>query len=522
MSPRLEALIRDLSDPASYPHQPPSVQVIQTHISVVFIAGDLVYKVKKPLNLGFLDFTTPERRSYFCGREVVLNSRFSEGIYLGVVPIFETGSGFSFVGVGPEVEAAVLMRRIDSDRIFVHMLDSDRVTPEILDRIADRLAEFHARAESGPHIAGFGSLEVIRHNIEENFEQTLPFVGRVVDQRIYEQTRRLCAEFLQDHRELFQERVRRGFIRDCHGDLHLDHVVIEDGIMLIDCIEFNDRFRFGDTAADLAFLLMDLSFSGYPAFSRRIAGRYGETSGDADLAKLLPFYMSYRAHVRGKVWSFTLDEPEVTDAQKAQAALRAREYFRFALACMSSPRPVLVLMTGFTGTGKSFMAEKLGDRLGIRPVRSDVMRKEMLGLSPATHHLDKCGEGIYTPSATELTYKALLDRAQNGLCRGDSVILDATFLRSSHRRAAQELARRFGATFRLVQCVAPDEVIPLRIEQRLASGTDPSDGTWEVFCRQKTEFEPVQDDERPELRVWDSTTDANGFLSMLVRELMVA
>lgn len=522
MSLTLEDLIRYLSDPATYPHRPSSVEVIQTHISVVFIAGELVYKIKKPINLGFLDFTTPERRAFYCTREVVLNSRFSHGIYLGVVPIVSTPQGFQLGGEGPHVDTAVLMRRIAPQHLFVHMLANDQVTPDILDRIADRIAACHRGAESGPHIASFGSQAVIRHNIEENFEQTLPFVSRVVDPWTYEQTRRLSLEFLASKEQLFQRRVQGGFIRDCHGDLHLDHVVIENGVMLIDCIEFNDRFRFGDTVSDLAFLLMDLEFSGYPSFSHRIARRYQQVSDDADLLELLPFYTSYRAYVRAKVWSFALDEPEMSESQKERAREKARDYFRFSLACLQPRRPVLVVMTGLTGTGKSFLAQKLGQRLGIEPVRSDVVRKERFGLPPIATQLDNHAAQLYTPSATELTYETLLERAEASLRQGDSVILDATFLRYKHRQAARELAKRFGAVFRLLQCVAVDEVIPSRLAQRRARGNDPSDGTWEVYCIQKKQYDPLRNEEQEDLRVWDSTTDVKKFLRLFVREVIMA
>lgn len=521
MSLHLEKIIQALSRPEIYPHGPDAVRVVQTHISVVFIAGDLVYKVKKPLDLGFLDFTTLEKRKHFCLQEVILNSRFSQGIYLGVVKICEDSRGINLDNQGEEVEAAVLMTRVPEDRIMLDMLERDLITPDILDRIADRLARFHAVAATGPAIANYGSVEVIRRNLMENFEQTEAYIGRTIDAETHKRTSALALGFLEEHRDLFRERMSRGLIRDCHGDLHLDHVVILNGIMLLDCIEFNDRFRYGDTAADLAFLVMDLDYRGYPAFSRRLAMRYAQDSGDERLLELLGFYGSYRAFVRGKVNSFTLDEPEVSDHEKCAAAGKAADYFRLSLSYLTPPPPpVLVITCGLMGTGKSYLAASLGKRLGIESIRSDNVRKIIHGVSPSEHRLDNFGQGIYTPSATEQTYQALLDAADRSLVRGESVILDAAFTRARDRLKARDLAARHGARFRLILCTAPDEVIRDRLELRSRQENEPSDGRWEIFPAQKAAFEAIRDEEKPDVRLWDSTTELQAFLASFVRTIM--
>ncbi|MBI4963907.1 MAG: AAA family ATPase [Desulfomonile tiedjei] len=521
MSGRLDDLIRALSHPSIYPHNPQSVRVLQTHISVVFIAGDLVYKIKKPVDFGFLDFTTLEKRRFFCRQEVELNSRFSEGIYLGVESIYEGPSGVNLRGEGDEIEAAVLMRRVPEDQTMLKMLEAERITPEILDQLADRLAYFHSQAATGPEISSFGSPEVIYQNLRENFEQTEAYVGKTIDAETHKEVSQLAMDFLQTHKDLFRQRIRQGFIRDCHGDLHLDHVVILDEIMLYDCIEFNDRFRYGDTAADLAFLLMDLDFRGFPAFSEQISNRYADSSGDREILRLLPFYKSYRAFVRGKVLGFTLDEPEVSFAEKESSRAMAGAYFRLALAyMMPPPPPALVIFSGLMATGKSHLAERLGVRLGVEPLRSDKVRKEIHGLPPIKHQLDKYGQGIYRPDATERTYEALLVEARQRLNRGESVILDASFMRYRHRRAARELALATNAAFRIVECACPDEIIRQRLEDRLQNKKEPSDATWEIFPDQKVRFEPIGPEERQGHRVWDSTTNADSFLASLVLDLM--
>lgn len=520
MSGRLDDLIRALSQPSIYPHNPKSVRVLQTHISVVFIADELVYKIKKPVNFGFLDFTTLGKRRFFCWQEVELNSRFSEGIYLGVAAIYEGPTGVNLRGEGEEIEAAVLMRHVPENRTMLKMLEEERITPEILDRLADRLAYFHSKAETGPEVASFGSTEVINQNLKENFEQTSAYIGRTLDAKTHEEVSQLAVSFLRTHHDLFRERIREGFIRDCHGDLHLDHVVIVDGIMLYDCIEFNDRFRYSDTAADLAFLLMDLDFRGYPAFAQRIAKRYAASSGDHQILRLLPFYKSYRAFVRGKVLGFTLDEPEISDAEKESARQMAGDYFRLALAYFKPPPPALIIVSGLIGTGKSYLAERLGVRMGIDPLRSDQVRKEIHGMPPTEHQLDKYGQGIYRPDATERTYEALLAEARQRLNRRESVILDASFMRYRHRQAARELASDTSAVFRLLECTCLDEIIRRRLEKRLQDTTNPSDATWDIFPDQKAEFEAIGPEEQQGLRVWDSTTNIDSFLASLVRDVM--
>jgi aminoglycoside phosphotransferase family enzyme/predicted kinase len=520
---QLDRLIEALSRPELYPHQPQSIHVIQTHSSVIFLAGDLVYKVKKPIDLGFLDFTTLEKRKYYCAQEVRLNSRFSEGVYLGVVPIHRSPQGINLRGEGEEIDVAVLMKHLPEERMLLTMLRNDRVTLGIVDLVADRVAYLHSHAPTGPEISRFGAPGVIRYNAEENFEQTRPYIGRTIDEQSYEELVALTMEFLESKRSLFGHRVREGFIRDCHGDLHLEHVVILNGIILYDCIEFNDRFRYGDTAADLAFLLMDLDFRGFPAFADRMARRYHDSSGDPHVMDLLDYYKSYRALVRGKVLSFTLDEPEVSDAEKEAARAAARDYFALALSYLKpAPGPTLIITNGLSASGKSYLAERLALRIGLEPIRSDVIRKEIHNVEPTQHRLDKYGEGIYTSGATERTYEALLEAARRQLIRGQSVILDAAFGSRLHREKARQLANQVKAGFRIVECSAPESVLHARLRQRMESTDDPSDARLEILEHQKSDFEPVEDSERAYCRTWDSTTDLYDFLKRFVRELITS
>lgn len=521
MTEHLHRLIGALSDPAIYPHGPESVDVIQTHISAVFLADDLVYKIKKPLDLGFLDFTDLEKRKYYCGREVELNSRYSEGIYLEVVSISEGESGINLHGEGDVVEYAVLMNRIPEQVVLKNKLHNEDVAVDLLDSVAERIAYFHGVAKTDSRIAAFGAIEVIRHNVEENIHQIRPYIGRTVSREDHEDTAELSLEFLAAHRDLFRSRVARGRIKDCHGDLHLMHILAYDPIMLCDCIEFNDRFRYGDTASDLGFLLMDLAFNGFPAYGERIREIYRQAAHDDELDGVLDFYQSYRAFVRGKVTSFALDDPEISEQERIDSERRAEDYLLLSKAFLSPSPPSLIIMCGLSGTGKSYLAERLGGRLGTRPMRSDIVRKELHGVPPSEHHLDNSGGGIYTTNATEATYTVLLDSARRRLEQGLYAIVDASFLDSEYRERARNLAERLNVRFRIVRCSAPEDTVRTRLEQRAQSGTDPSDATWDVYLGQRERSDEITTDERPYLKQWDSTTDVNAFLTTFVRDLLI-
>ncbi len=518
MTDRVAGILEDLASPAAYPHAPEAVQVIQTHISLIFLADDLVYKVKKPLDFGFLDFTTLEKRCHYCHEEVRLNSRYSQGVYHGVVPICEGPAGLMIEGRGRPTEYAVKMQRLPEDRMLHNMLKEGRITEELLHRLAERLVFFHSHAPRSPRIDEYGSVETIRGNLVECLDQTEPYKGRTVDAEMHEEIRRLGLDFVETHTGLFRRRIMDGYIRECHGDLHLDHVVLLDTIMLFDCIEFNERFRFSDTAADLAFLLMDFEYRGYPAFAARVAEHYAALSADNDLLSLTNFYKSYRALVRAKVIGFEIDEPEISPAEKRWAVETSRRYYALSLAYLQpAAPPALVITCGVMGSGKSYLAERLGQRLGEEPVRSDVIRKVIHGVAPHEHRLDKYGQGIYSTKATEQTYRVLLDKARHALEHGRSAILDASFSSIGYRQAAMEVALERQAQFRIIECICPDEVLRERLAERRE---DPSDGRIELLRSQKRDFDPPCSSERDYLWRYDSSTDVDSFLDFFVVDLL--
>jgi len=358
--PLVEALLR----PEAYPHRPRRIRLVETHISYVFLAGPYAYKVKKPVNFGFLDYSTLEKRRHFCEEEVRLNRELCPDTHLGVIPITRSAHGFAVGGGGEVVEYAVLMRRLPENRMLDRLVRRGRVEAEVLVRLARRVAAFHAASARGPEIDRFGSPEMVRFNWEENFAQTAPYVGRTLPRRWYEGIRRYVGDFLRNSAELLLKRLAEGRIRDCHGDLRAESVCVEDGICVFDRIEFNDRFRYGDVASEVAFLTMDLDALGRPDLGYVFAEAYIAASGDLELRRLLPFYQCYRAYVRGKVTGFRLDQVG-TEREGLKVRRLARRYFRLAWDYARAPqRPVVLALTGTPPDAGLFLARGLGCRLG--------------------------------------------------------------------------------------------------------------------------------------------------------------
>ncbi|MFX1255198.1 MAG: phosphotransferase [Promethearchaeota archaeon] len=323
-------LVAALMAPEAYDEDVQKIELIQTHISFVFLAGDYVYKVKKPVNFGFLDFTTLEKRKFFCDRELTLNRRLAGDMYLEVVPINCSNTQIKIKGEGETIEYAVKMRRIKDDTLMSRLLERNQVSQEVIDKLAKIIAEFHSKADTGDSINKFGSLEIIKFNWDENFDQTRGFIGRTIDSSQFELIQQKIQTFLKENQPLFKKRVEQDRIRDCHGDLYSANIFVADRIYIFDCIEFNERFRYSDVALDVAFLVMDLDFKEHRDLSKYFIERYINYSQDHDLMLLLPFYQCYRAYVRGKVIGFKLDDPNVGAEEKDQAKREAQAYFELA------------------------------------------------------------------------------------------------------------------------------------------------------------------------------------------------
>jgi aminoglycoside phosphotransferase family enzyme/predicted kinase len=500
-------LLETMSSPEFYPNRPESVEVVQTHISFIFIAGNIVYKVKKSVDFGFLDFTSLEKRKHHCHEELRLNRRLAPDTYLDVAVISEYDDGRLFLGDdGRIVEYAVRMKRLPQERMLKKLLESGEADPSIMDRIAGRLAAFHRQAATGGEIDRIGGVETIRRNHEENFEQTAAYAGATFPERQYRYIRAYSSHFLEERRGLLEKRVVEHRIRDCHGDLHMEHIVVADGIQIFDCIEFNERFRFEDVAAEVAFLAMDLDYNGYPQYGERFVDAYIRESGDPEIRTLLNFYKCYYAYVRGKVVSFRTSDKAIRTEDRDEAVRIAAKYFDLAYTCAARlEKPALILVAGLMGTGKSVLAGHLASRLGAEVIRMDVLRKELQHLSPRERRFEDFGQGIYAEGISEKTYEKALEQAGIKLRQGKSVIIDASFKKRRDREKARAVAGQCLADCFVVECVCPEPVIRKRLEDRLADRTEASDGRWDIFEAQKNDFEKINESEGPSHLIADTS-----------------
>lgn len=498
----LDRLIAELSQPTAYPFPVEVIEVRQTHASVVFLAGPFAYKIKKPVNLGFLDFSTLEKRLRDCQAEVRLNRRLAPSVYLGVVPVGQVGGQLRWEADSEPIEWAVKMRRLPDEATMQSRLLRGQVGAAEIEHLARRIAQFHAQADAGAEIAAYGRFENVARNALENFEATQQHIGITVSRAVFERVRNLTQEALERHRKLIDSRAERGVPRDTHGDLHLDHVYLfpdqlpPEDLLIIDCIEFNDRFRYADPVADMAFAYMDLLAQNRRDLARAFADEYFRASGDEEGRALLPLYTAYRAAVRGKVEGMKALEREVPPEERDKAKLKAQRHWLLALGVLERPelRPCLILIGGLPGSGKSTLAQRLAQEAQCELIRTDVVRKELAGLSVSDSARSAFGEGIYAPEWSERTYAECLERARRLLFEGRRVIVDAVFLGEGRRLRFLRIAQQWAIPAMLVICQASAETVRQRLEGRRG---DASDATWEVYERLAPQWQPPGDLVRP-------------------------
>ena len=428
--PDLDAdLLAALNRPDAYPHPVAAIEHLQTHISHVFLAGDSAYKLKKPVDFGFLDFTSTEKRRRACEDEVRLNRRLAPGIYLGTVSVCRSPSGYRLAATCSATETvaetAVHMRRLPQTGLLDRLATQGRLDPALMDDIAAQLADFHARSAHGPDLARYGDLQHIRAPAIQNFEQTAPYAGRVVSVSQHAALRAATEEFLHSHAELFAARVRARRIVDGHGDLHLRNLCLADGrVVIFDCIEFNPALRCGDALNDMAFLVMDLLHRQLPGHANRFLNEYLERSHDYTGLPLLDFYLAYRACVRAKISCFEI-------AQEPGMASEAARYFALAESCLNAKRGGVLVTCGVSGSGKSTLARTVARELDGVMVRSDAVRKHLAGV-PLTQ---RGTAALYTKEMTQRTYAALLEDARAIVASGRWAIVDAVHARRAELEA---------------------------------------------------------------------------------------
>lgn len=473
-------LLRDLSRPAAYPYPVKQVEVRQTHISLVFLAGDFVYKVKKPVKLPFLDFTTLDKRELCCKAELRLNRRLAPQVYLDVVPVARSERGLTFEAEGEVVDWAVKMARLPDEATLQERLLRGEVREETVHQLAQRVAAFHAKAHQHLSMARFGAFAHVAGNARDNLKAAVKQAGTCLSGEVLERLETLQEEYLSRLQPLIHARANGDRIRDTHGDLHLDHIYLfpdkapPDDLVIIDCIEFNNTFRFADPVSDMAFTYMDFCYHARRDLASVFADAYFTASGDGEGRKLLPFYSAYRAMVRGKVEGIAQGEQEIPAKERAHALQESRAHWLLALVELAEPRdrPCLLMIGGLPGSGKTTLARRLAEVGNFHVLRSDVIRKELSGVPEEESTRAEFESGIYTPDWNKRVYRECLRRAETLLWDGQRVIVDASFRKEEFRRLFLDAATRWGVPGWLLLCEAPLPVLQQRVTQRKGDASD--------------------------------------------------
>lgn len=499
------ALIDELRNPAAYPFAVDHVQLVETHISSVLLAGEFAYKLKKPVDLGFVDFHTLARRRFFCAEELRLNRRTAPGIYLDVVPVTRAGAGkpARFFGAGESVDYAVRMRRFPDDARLDQRAAAGRLDDALVDGVAGAVAALHADAGRIDAGGNAGTPASIKHWASANVRELLALtVGSGWSRRIARLAAWTETEFAR-RSALFGERRALGYVRECHGDLHLGNVALIDGRpVLFDCLEFDAELRHIDVMNDVAFLWMDLIRYGHAPLAWRLLDRYLELTGDYGGLAALRFYGVYRALVRAKV--------ALLRSRQGPAGAADAEVERYVVAAetLAQQRNAqLVLTCGLSGSGKTTVAQHLLQRMGAVRVRSDIQRKRLAGVAATDHTRGAIGSSLYDPYWGRVTYEELERVAAAIIDAGFPAIVDAAFLRRAERETFVQLARRLGARAAIVVCTAGTETLRARVAARAARGSDASDATLEVLAAQLAVFEPPQPSKQPLVLALDTDTD---------------
>ncbi|HEY5674149.1 MAG TPA: AAA family ATPase [Malonomonas sp.] len=488
-------LIHAMQKPSCYDHPVTRVELIETHISWIFLAGDYAYKVKKPVNFGFLDFSTLEKRQHYCLEELRLNRRFAPQLYLDVVVI--GGNPLSpRLHSRPALEYAVKMRRFEQSAQLDRLLDAGELSAKQINQFAVMLAEIHKNAPVASKDAPFGSPAAIRAPIEENFKQIRPLLPATEHPQLKTLELWSLTE-LKRLRELLMQRKAAGFIRECHGDIHLANIAWFDAQpLLFDCIEFNENLRWIDVISDSAFLLMDLDDRGEAKLGWCFLNRYLQESGDYQGLQLLRCYKVYRALVRAKVLCLRLAQAGLNSAEHAEDLARYHGYLQLAESYTTLPARALIITQGLSGSGKSSVARLLAEELGAIHLQSDRERKRLYGLAANADSSSTVAGGIYSASAHEATYAQLQKLAETVLAAGYPVIVDATFLLQAQRDCFRLLSERLQVPLIILAFSVPEAELRRRIQQRSAAGTDVSEANLQVLDLQLASQQPLNQVER--------------------------
>jgi uncharacterized protein len=490
------AITADLLRPDAYPHAAGNIEMLETHISRVFLAGEYAYKVKKEVNLGFVDFTTLERRRHYCEEELRLNTRLAPQLYVDVVEIRGSPGALRIGGSGPVLEYALRMRRFPQEALASRMLTDRRLTRELVDALARRVSRFHAGLSAAPLELPYGTPAAVLHDACRNFEQIAEILPEAHCHYALAATRDWTErEFMLCYGE-FQRRREAGMTRECHGDLHLRNIVALDGELVpFDCIEFNPGLRWIDVMNEVAFLFMDLLDRGADALAWRFLNAYLEADGAYSGLAVLRFYVVYRAMVRAKVHLMRACQENVPDAESSRLRNAYRSYVALAQRCTALGRPTILLMHGFSGSGKSTIASSLAEELGGVEIRSDVERKRLHALPRLGRSHSAIATGLYGQDATRATYARLAEAVRIVVTSGYTAIVDAAFLLRWQRALLREVAASTGVPIAVVDVATPSWLLRSRITARAARANDPSEASHAVLEHQLATAEPIAPDE---------------------------
>ena len=488
----LPAIVRAMMRPEFYPHPPDKVELVQTHISYVFLAGAFVYKLKKPVRFPFIDCSDVRQRRRLCVEEIRLNRRLAPEVYLGVYPVIRDGADFMLDEESREprdgADFVVKMRRLPEECMLDQMLARGQADRATIAALVPVIADFY-RAISPAHASQYGTAAKLWDRIIGEITQLEKLIGPALTAGQLRCIEDYCRQFITSHWKMLNARAEAGRVREGHGDLRAEHICIEGGkISIFDCVEFSEKLRTCDIASEVAFLAMDLDRLGAPELADQLVGGIAESLPDEELPLLMPFYKCYRAVIRGMVETLRSREREVDEAQRASAIALARRYFSLAQSYAVEAAPAIIVVCGLSGSGKSTVARALQYRLGFPIVSSDRTRKN-LSATPIQHHADDAyRSGIYTEAMTESTYAAMLAEGEQQLCAANGVILDATFQDRAHRNVASRVAAKMNVPIIFLECRASDAEIRRRLIERQKHGNNPSDATVEVYLRQLRDF----------------------------------
>lgn len=519
-------LAQTLESPRAYPHRPQRVEHLQTHISHVYLTGPIAYKIKKPLALGFLDFSTLEKRRDACFEELRINRRLAPELYLDVVPICGTPQRPAVEGSGVAIEYAVKMKQFPAEGMLERVLARGELSPQMIDQIAQQAAQFHAGLPPADPEAGFGHPRSIIGPALQNFDQLAPLLHSADELATLARLRDWTQHQHVVLGALFARRLAEGFVRECHGDLHLGNMVLVDGrVRIFDAIEFNPQLRWIDLMSEVAFLMMDLLQRGQPALAYRFVNTYLEYGGDYLGVRLLRYYLVYRALVRAKVAAIRADQSS-EPAQQQASLHKCRSHLRLAEAIVQHARGGIIITHGVSGSGKSWASEVLLETLGAIRLRSDVERKRMHGLAADARTGASVQAGIYSAEATDTLYEQLLRLARAAVEAGFLVLVDASFLKRAQRDLFRDLARGLDVGFAIADFQAEEQVLRARVIAREVQAHDASEAGLAVLAHQLRTREQLRDDEaRAAVSFATDTmtvTELRGRASMLEQRIRTA